>query len=287
MRDDAKVTVLIPVRNGEAFIADAIESVLRQSFSQWNLVVSDNHSTDGTRTVVRRYLSDRRLQLLESETDLGMAGNFNKCLDSVRTKYYFLLCHDDFLYTPSSLEAAYEIMESHRTVPAVYCDLMFVNAAGAPLMVRHFHREGLVKSNEIARRSIIETRNLFGIPILVRTDSVAGGHYDAALPYVIDMDLSIAMSKDKEIYHIPEALIANRYHSGNSTSVLLRGLRAEMLALARKHGIPLTRLDRVMMLFSAWYTTLARRAFLLSIRRGWPSFSPDSRAKSVDVNPAP
>jgi glycosyltransferase involved in cell wall biosynthesis len=285
--DDALITVLIPVRNGEAFLADAIESVLRQTFTRWKLVISDNHSTDRTRSIVERYLSDPRVQLLESEVDLGMTANFNKCLGSVKTKYYNLLCHDDFLYTPYSLELAYKVLEKHAPVPVVYSDLTFVNASGARLMVRRFHRTGLIKGSEIARRSILAARNLFGIPLLVRTVSLAGCRYDEALPYVIDIDLSIATSKDKEIYYIPEPLIANRYHSGNSTSSLLRGLHPEMLALAQKHKIPLTYLDRVVIRFSAWCTTIARRAFLMYSRRVKPESSVASLAESADVKHAP
>jgi len=260
------VTILIPVRNGADFIAEAIESVLEQTFTNWILLIRDNHSKDGTRDVVSRYLSDPRIRLIEGHTDLSMAGNYNACLALVQTKYYMLLCHDDYFYKKHALETGYKLMEENPSSPAVYCDLMYVDSRRAALATRRFHRSGLIDCSTLARRSILQARNLFGIPVLARTSALGEARCDERLPYIVDLDLSIGTAKGKAVYHIPEMLIANRYHASNNTSLLLHGVDRQLVLLAQRHGVPLNAFDRVLINLSAAYMRMAKRAFILYAR---------------------
>jgi glycosyltransferase involved in cell wall biosynthesis len=140
------VTILIPVRNGENYIAEAIESVLRQTYKNFALIVRNNLSQDGTNAVVSRYLSDARVQLVEGREDLTMAGNYNACLDLVRTKYYMILCHDDYFYQPEAIEAGYKVMEANPAVPTVFADMIYVDGNSTVITARPFNRSGLLDS---------------------------------------------------------------------------------------------------------------------------------------------
>lgn len=261
------VTFLIPVRNGEDFIAEAIESIRSQTYTNWTLVVRDNLSRDRTREIVRGYMSDPRVRLIEGNADLSMAGNFNRCLDEVRTPYYMMLCHDDYLAAPHALEVAWEAMLEHgSSLPTVYCDLEYVNRYRERIATRRFGRSGLVDAMTLARNSILNARNLFGIPLLARTAALQQHRYDETLPYAFDLDLSIATAKGAAVYHIPEALIANRYHHHNSTGVLLHGVVDQMIELAGRHGIALGNADRVRVHLGATYAHWAKRAFLYYAR---------------------
>jgi glycosyltransferase involved in cell wall biosynthesis len=265
------VTFLIPVRNGENFIAEAIESIRTQTYTNWTLLVRDNQSRDRTREIVREYARDPRVRLVEGNADLSMAGNFNRCLDEVRTPYYMLLCHDDYLAVPYALQLAWEAMREHgSSLPTVYCDLEYVNRNRERISTRRFGRSGLVDALTLARSSILNARNLFGIPLLARTAALGHHRYDETLPYSIDLDLSIATARGSSVYHIPEPLIANRYHDRNSTTVLLSGVVDQMIALADRHGIALSGIDRARIRLGATYAYWAKRAFL-SYARGWKS----------------
>jgi glycosyltransferase involved in cell wall biosynthesis len=283
---EPEVTILIPVRNGENFIAQAIESVLEQTFTNWALVVRNNCSKDGTRAVVARYLSDPRIRLIEGDSDLSMAGNFNQCLDAVRTKYFTILCHDDYFYSPRAIEAAYEVMEAHPSVPSVFSDLMYVDSGRVPITARRFHRSGLVDCATIARGSVLHMRNLFGIPLLTRTSALGNLRYDETLPYIIDLDLSARIAKDKQVYHIPETLLANRYHAANSTRILLGGIFAQLSTMANRQKIPLSKLDRVRMKLSASYTNAARQAFMIYARGITLARSFGSRSRAANAKTA-
>jgi glycosyltransferase involved in cell wall biosynthesis len=263
------VTFLIPVRNGENFIAEAIESIRCQTYTNWTLLVRDNVSRDRTREIVREYMSDPRVRLLEGSEDVSMAGNFNRCLDEIRTPYYMLLCHDDYLAAPHALQAAWDVMRDHgSSLPTVYCDLEYVNRDREVIATRRFGRSGLVDAMTVARRSILNARNLFGIPLLASTASLRQHRYDETLPYAIDLDLAIATAKGSPVYHIPEPLIANRYHGHNSTGDLLHGVVDQVIALADRHGIALSDIDRARIRLSATYTHWAKRAFLYYARYG-------------------
>src|ERR1035441_5654036 len=243
---DPAITILIPVRNGEDFLAEAIESVIAQTYPDWTMLIRDNCSEDGTRRVAARYLSDPRIRLIVGDSSLSMAGNFNRCLNEVRTKYYMVLCHDDYLCSPHAIAAAHDVMEANECLPTVYCDLIYVDRARPPIATRHFGYSGFTNCAVLARSSILRMRNSFGIPALARTAALGQLRYDETLPYVIDLDLSIATAKGGQVYHIPEVLIANRYHTKNHRGVLLGGVCRQMRALAQRHGIPLSPSDRVM-----------------------------------------
>jgi glycosyltransferase involved in cell wall biosynthesis len=264
---DPDVTFLIPVRNGENFIAEAIESIRCQTYTNWTLLVRDNMSRDRTREIVRDYMSDPRVRMLEGKAELSMAGNFNCCLDEVHTPYYMLLCHDDYLAAPHALQAAREVMREHgSSLPTVYCDLEYVNRDRERIATRRFGRSGLVDAMTLARSSILNARNLFGIPLLASTAALRHHRYDETLPYAIDLDLSIATAERSLVYYIPEPLIANRYHDHNSTGVLLHGVVDQMIALADRYGIELGVLDRARIRLGATYASCAKRAFLYYAR---------------------
>lgn len=90
------VTVAIPVFNGENEIADAIQSVLNQTFVDFELVIIDDCSSDQTLSVARSF-SDYRIRVIENEANLGYIGNFNRAVQEAKGTYLKILCHDDVI----------------------------------------------------------------------------------------------------------------------------------------------------------------------------------------------
>ena len=256
----APVTVLLPVRNGGAFIDTAIRSVLAQRFSALRLLVSDNGSSDDTVERVRAY-TDPRVELVRQAGGLGMLAHFNRCLDMVDSEYYMLLCHDDYFCDPTALQKAHAALEAHPAISAVYCDLSYVDKVGRPITRRRFRRSGVVAADRLARDAVIAGRNLFGIPVLVRTRAVASIRYDERLPYAADLDLSIAMSRHGEVYHIAEALIANRFHGKNASVGLMGQTLRQMEEMARKHRLDLGRAERLRLRFNSLSAAVQKWVF--------------------------
>jgi len=107
-----KISVVMPVYNGEAYIGDAIESVLNQTFRDFELIIIDDGSTDATVSVIRRY-EDSRIVLLKNGHDFIKA--LNTGLRMAKGKYIARMDADDLMH-PQRLEVQYRTMEEHRDV---------------------------------------------------------------------------------------------------------------------------------------------------------------------------
>ena len=93
-----RLTVALPVRNGENFIREAIDSILAQSFADFELVVADNASQDGTADIVREYAArDPRVRHERGEEMLPIGGNMNRAVTLARGEWVKLFCHDDLM----------------------------------------------------------------------------------------------------------------------------------------------------------------------------------------------
>jgi len=98
------VSVLIPAYNAEALLPEAIESVLAQRFTDWELIIVDDASTDRTFDVAMTYVGDRRVRVVRNQKRLGKWSNHNRCAELARGKFLKFLHADDLLY-PLCLQA--------------------------------------------------------------------------------------------------------------------------------------------------------------------------------------
>jgi glycosyltransferase involved in cell wall biosynthesis len=257
-RMDKLITVIIPVRNGEAFIEKAIESVLSQLVHSFKIIISDNGSTDSTASILLKYAQDPRVKIVVQTEQLDMFGHFNKCLEMVDTKYFMMLHHDDFLYDTSALGQAYFVLEKYPAIAAVYSDMIFVDKVEKVISNRAYKRTDIVKADDIAFASVTKTRNLFGIPILMRTKLVANHRYDNSLTYSADLDFSIAISRKGDIYHINKILVAYRIHGLNASVSLFKLAFEEMVRIAEKYNIKINSINKGRMFMNAYFVALQK-----------------------------
>jgi glycosyltransferase involved in cell wall biosynthesis len=127
------VSIGLPVHDGENFLEEAIRSVLQQTFSDFELVISDNASTDRTSEICADYAaSDPRVRYLRNQHNLGAVPNFNRVLQESNGKYFKWLAHDDRIQ-PRYIEATVAALES--TPDAVLCNSVveYIDATGAHL----------------------------------------------------------------------------------------------------------------------------------------------------------
>src|SRR6516225_9483787 len=93
-----QVTVCLPVYNGQNYVGDAIRSVLGQTFEDFELVISDNASTDGTAEICRRAAArDPRVRYFRADTNRGLAWNHNHAFALAGGRYVMWMGHDDVL----------------------------------------------------------------------------------------------------------------------------------------------------------------------------------------------
>lgn len=248
--DGKKITVFIPVRNGQDYIEDAINSVLRQTYKNLKIVIADNDSSDNTKNIIANYLKDKRVNLVCRQKDVGCVENFNKCLSAIDTEYYMMLSHDDRFYDNNALQIAVEILDKHSDVVAVHSDMMFIDRIGQPITRKKFGYSGLIDSDSIAKRSIVSGRNFFSIPLLIRTAAVGDLRFDASLPLSNDFDFSVALGQGKKVFHCPGVLLAIRFHGSNKTARIFFALESEFRKTAEKYNIKLSSLEKFLMKFN-------------------------------------
>lgn len=261
------VDIVIPVHNGRPYVESALESCFGQTHSGLRVTVIDNASSDGTADWIERtYGGDSRLRLIRNPTNLGMTANIRKCFENIEHPYYCFLCADDRFLSATALEEALEVFRKNFSVGAVYSDLAYIDAKDRRLAYRRFHRTGIFNGCSVGKKSIIQTRNLFGIPVLVRSEWVGDIMPDESLSYAGDVDLAIRLAKKTEFYHIAKPLLGNRYHDRNASRTLHRLARAQFLVIAQKNGYPLSWGEVVAMNFYAVKNACLRLAFLVYAR---------------------
>jgi hypothetical protein len=211
--------------------------------------------------IVKGYLSDERIELVPRSQDVGMYGNFNACLENLKTKYYMLLSHDDFLCDKEALEIGLNTLENNPAVPAVYCETLFVDEHDKQISRRSFGLSGLVESDSVARKSIVTGRNVFGVPLLIRTSAVQNTRYDSTVPNSADVDFSIAIGQGREVYYVQEALVAIRFHKVNNTARIYSSLEREFLAISEKHKIRLSAFEMIQIKINNWMVGLKKTIF--------------------------
>jgi len=124
-------TIAIPVFNRERLIGRCLESALAQQVTGLEILVIDNCSSDQTWSVVNHY-SDPRLRLVRNDRNLGLFGNFNRCLELARGKYLRFLCSDDAL-TESCLEREIAAMDLHPTASILTTRGQAIDSSGKQL----------------------------------------------------------------------------------------------------------------------------------------------------------
>ena len=128
-----RVSVGIPVFNGERFLAETIESILAQTFKDFEIVISDNASTDRTEEICRSYAArDPRIRYNRNDTNRGAAWNHNRVFELARGEYFKWQSHDDFC-APKYLEACVSVLDSDPGAVLCFTQTQIVDAERRPL----------------------------------------------------------------------------------------------------------------------------------------------------------
>ncbi|MWV26692.1 glycosyltransferase [Aurantiacibacter rhizosphaerae] len=266
----ADFTVAIPVYNGARFLEAALESIAAQDLEGVEVLVSDNASTDDTPAILERWAARLPLRVVRRAQTLPMRDHFNALLDDVDSPAYMLLCHDDYLAHPDALRLARKAMADNPDIATVYCDMLYVDEAGQQLARRSFGRSGRFNPDEIGRRCLQTGRNLFGIPLAIRTSALGNLRYDEQFLYAMDIDLSWALGAAGDAWHIDTPLIANRYSADNTTWRLLGSTVGEYRRLAAKHVGARSALQDTRLALTCHFVTAQKLAFRFYAKaRNW------------------
>lgn len=137
-----RVSIGVPVYNGQKFIAATIESLLSQTFSDFELIICDNCSTDGTEAICRQYAArDPRVRYFRNERNLGPAPNYNRCFELARGEYFKWNAADD-LCAPEFVEKCVKVLDADPSVVSAYTRTILIDQEGREIG-KYTHELGL------------------------------------------------------------------------------------------------------------------------------------------------
>ncbi|RYY13440.1 MAG: glycosyltransferase family 2 protein [Chitinophagaceae bacterium] len=208
------ISVLIPTYNYAHFLDETIQSVLNQSFTDFELIVVDNHSTDNTTEVVEKYLTDPRVSYYRNETNLGLVGNWNMCLRYPKAEYIKFICADDKIH-PEMLDKFYAVMELYPNVSLITCDKQLFD--GQPWVV-----ELPLKHLQQGKKVIFDTmtsKSWIGEPtsVMFRKSNLSLGTFRNDYTLHVDWEMWNRQLTVGDCYIIPEALAYIRAHASQHT----------------------------------------------------------------------
>lgn len=244
------ISVCVPAYNSERFIAETVDSVLRQSYLNLELIVVDDCSSDGTFGVLSGY-NDPRMRLYRNLVNIGAEKNWNKCLGLARGDYVKVLPGDDALY-PDCLEKQAAVLDDPRNsgVAFVYCSRDVVDADGRAVMKARFPGQGRIDRRTLTRKNVMHGMNVVGEPGAVLFRAAASrkvGGFDARLPYIVDLDYWIRLLAVGDAYALSETLCTFRLSNANWSVALGDARKTNYLefidGLAGRDDVGLTRLE--------------------------------------------
>ena len=217
------VSVVIPVYNGEATIADAIRSVLAQTYPNLDLTIVNNCSTDGTRTIAEQFArQDPRVRIHDNKEFLDVVGNHNHALTlySPNAKYVKLLGADDWFF-PNCVEELVKVAETYPTVGMVaswvLAGTMVIND-GLP------YPSPVTPGREIGRQRLLNNVRVLGHPStsLLRISALEGRHpFYTPLDYHGDAVAYLHLLKDHDFGYVHQALSFVRTGAKSRTTYYL------------------------------------------------------------------
>jgi glycosyltransferase involved in cell wall biosynthesis len=234
------VWVVTPVYNGERYIAECIESVLGQTYDNWEYVVVDNCSVDRTREIVQAFAErDARIRLEASTEFLPVIANWNRALRLVpKAAKYCKIVHADDTLLPECLERMVDLAERNPSVAIVTSYALHgdeVRHQGVPRSV------DVVDGREISRATLLGECYVFGSPssLLLRASDVrARPEFYSESNFHADTEVCFDLLLDADLGFVHEVLTRTRVHDEAMTSfaVAVNTFHHGWLAIHLKYG---------------------------------------------------
>jgi glycosyltransferase involved in cell wall biosynthesis len=214
-----KVSIAVPVFNGDNYVAEALESVLAQIYRNFEVIISDNGSTDRTEEICRGYAErDPRVHYYRSDVNRGVYWNFRRALEPAQGDYFMWLAHDDKL-APEFLGQCVTALDRNPNAVLSYPKAIDIDERGKYLVYKEQNlNAGTARAHERFRELIRMDHNCEAIFGLMRMEvlkkiRVFGGFADADRVMLAELALYGCFSQ------VPEFLFLHREHPLRTTNV--------------------------------------------------------------------
>jgi glycosyltransferase involved in cell wall biosynthesis len=270
-----KVSIVIPAYNNVQYIAETLDSVLNQTYEDYEVVIADHSSVDGTMEVIQRYSGNPKLRILSSTpTGGGAQANWNRVSSEAKGTYMKLVCGDDII-VPTAVAEQVEAFEAHPTAVLVASQRDLIDSNGTDFITGRGLQgiSGLVSGSKAVRATVVAGSNIFGEPacVMFRRDLLEKeGGWDNTNPYLIDEATYSRICFHGDVVAIRRSLAKFRISASQWSVRLAKQQSDQAIAfhqeIARKHPGVLNRLDLAVGNFKAIGMSYARRLAYMRLR---------------------
>lgn len=217
------VSVFVPYYNDKDFLSVCIDSILKQSYKNFELILLNHASTDGSDEIARSY-KDRRIKHIDMENNLGAGSGvlMLEFLKLAKGKYIKLFCADDIML-PKCIKTLVTYLEKHPTTDFVFADMDYVDENEIPLNTKWSReRPGFnFKNKEIDTLKLL-FKGIGHVPyvsVLIKGNVLREAHIDKSFVMLIDMSIWVSLLiKGKKLAFIDKTLVNYRIHDKQTAS---------------------------------------------------------------------
>ena len=205
---DPKITVLMSVYNGEKYLKEAIDSILNQTFKDFEFLIINDGSTDKTAEILQSY-DDPRIKIVNNDKNMDLTKSLNKGLRIARGKYIARMDADD-VSLPQRFKKQVDYLEENVTAGLVGTFSYTIGEGGEIL------NEGKPPSeNKEIKKALLKGNQFCGPSVMFREKCIDRiGFFREEFRYAQDYDLWLRIADKYDVANIPEPLYERRIHSG-------------------------------------------------------------------------
>lgn len=203
-----KVSVLMPVYNAEKFLKEAIDSIIEQSYSDWELIIINDGSIDKSEQIILSY-NDDRIKYIVNESNLGLIATLNKGIDLCQGKYIARMDADD-ISTPDRLEKQVAFLDKHPEYAICGCQAKVIDNNGLPT--------GQILN--LYDNEYLQINLLFSVPfihpgVMIRNTVLKENRYNDNYKHAEDYELWSRIAPNYKVGNISDFLLKYRWHTTN------------------------------------------------------------------------
>lgn len=215
MKNSPRVAIGLPVYNGENYLRHALDGILAQTYTDFELIISDNASTDRTQEICLAYAArDARIRYERANINLGAAKNFNRAFELANSEYFMWAAHDDIM-APELLARCVEVLDRDPSVVLCHVQIKIIDDQGHVLTAYDdalkLHRVASERPHERFRDLIMIPHYCFDSYGLIRSSALTmrpifEGHVSS------DRNTLAEVGLIGKYHHVPEYLFFARDH---------------------------------------------------------------------------
>lgn len=219
-----QVSIVIPVYNGEKFLGSSIESVISQTFKDWELILVDDASTDRSLEVMKGYeKKDSRIRVISNEKNSGISDSLNNGFKVAKGKYYSW-SSDDNMYKSTAIEEMYKYLTAKAGRCFVFCDMDVIDKYG-----------NIESAVELTEKDLYFNCAVGACFMYSAEAAKDVGEFDKKWNLVQDYEFWLRFNKKYRIYHLNKNLYKYRNHESSLTSRKFYQLNAELYNLRMEY----------------------------------------------------